>query len=240
MNKNNNKMIAFLMIILIIVSTFLFFIKGNDLLNIEKHKVATKDDSKKFKDEYESYNGKKREGKDYVNMTVNLPLDNHMVYTDIKELLHLLKKGTGIIYFGFPTCPWCRNAVPILIEAAKEENVSNIYYFNALSIRDEKHIDEDGNIVVDKEGTKEYKEIVELLKEVLPAYEGLHDDSIKRLYFPTVVFVKDGKIISSHEGTIDSQIDPMIPLTKEQKIELKEIYMKQIQKIYGSVCDKSC
>ena len=88
------------------------------------------------------------------------------------------------------------------------------------------------------EGTEEYYELVEKLDSVLGEYEGLNDSSIKRLYFPTVVFVKDGEIVGSHIGTVDSQTDPSIALTDEQYEELKSLLAKNMTKLIS--CDGAC
>lgn len=196
-------------------------------------------DSLKFKEEYESLNGKENSsGKNYLSL--NISSNNPIVYSSFQEVYNLIEKGTGIIYFGFPECPWCRNAVPVLLDAAQELNISKIYYFNALSIRDKKHLDENGNIITDEEGTEDYKKLVEILYNELPVYDGLNDDSIKRLYFPTVVFVKDGKIVGIHTSTVDSQSDPYIKLSEEQYSELKNIYLDLMNKTYDVICDQSC
>ena len=142
-----------------------------------------------------------------------------------------------MIYFGFPECPWCRNAVPVLIETAKEIGIDKIYYFNALSIRDKKHLNENGKIVVDEEGTEEYKELVDLLYDYLGEYEGLNDSSIKRLYFPTVVFIKNGNILGMHIGTVNTQTDPSEELTTQQIEELKKIYTKYMLEVLGTMCN---
>ena len=221
MNKKVISIITLVLVILIVI-TGLYF-----LLNKET-------DNTKFKQEYESLNSKKG----YLD--IEIPKDNNIKYVSFDELMEVLEDGTGIIYFGFPECPWCRNALPVLLEAAKENEIQNIYYFNAKSIRDEKEL-KDGKIVTNKEGTKEYYELVDRLKDNLGVYEGLEDDSIKRLYFPTVVFVMGGKVVGTHIGTVDSQKDPSKHLTKKQKQELLNIYNENINKIYGT-CDteKSC
>lgn len=187
-------------------------------------------DSLKFKEEYEALN------KDALEM--NIPENNKMKYATYNEVMEMLESGTGVIYFGFPQCPWCRNAVPVLINSASDTDLKEILYFNALSIRDKKHLDDNGNIVVDQEGTEEYYKLIEKLSSVLGPYDGLNDSSIKRLYFPTVVFVKDGNIIMAHEGTVESQTDPSKPLSKIQTEELYQIYVDSIQKILGLLCDK--
>lgn len=191
-------------------------------------------DSIKFKNEYESLNSKEK----YID--VKIPEDNNVKYASFKDVMNVLDSGTGIIYFGFPECPWCRNALPVLLKAASDNEVQNFYYYNALSIRDEKEL-KDGKIVTNKKGTDEYYELLDKLSDVIGPYQGLNDDSIKRLYFPTAVFVMGGKIVGFHEGTVDSQKDPSKHLTSEQEKELLNIYNENIEKIYG-VCDteKSC
>ena len=63
-----------------------------------------------------------------------------------------------------------------------------------------------------------------ILYSELGPYEGLNNDTIKRLYYPTVVFVSDGLILGSHIGTIESQTDPKVNLSSAEQEELKEIY----------------
>ena len=74
-------------------------------------------DAEKFKNEYESLNGQtSQSGKKYLN--VEIEKDNIIKYVSISELLDVIKNETGVIYLGFPECPWCRTAVPALLEAA--------------------------------------------------------------------------------------------------------------------------
>lgn len=185
-------------------------------------------DSKKFKEEYESLN------KTHKPITINK--NNPIKYADYDEIVNLIKSGTGVIYFGFPECPWCRNAVPVLLEAAEELELKEIYYFNALDMRDIKKLDENGKIVTTKEGTKEYYELVNLLSDYLGEYEGLNDKEIKRLYFPTVVFVKEGKVLGLNVSTVESQLDPMVDLNEKQKAELKNIYETYMSQVLGITC----
>ena len=202
-----------------------------------KDKKVEENDSMKFKEEYESLNEKENEltGKEYLK--VSIKENNPIKYATYSEIKNIITSGTGVIYFGFPECPWCRNAVPVLLEAAEDNGIDKVYYFNALDIRDKKHLDENGNIVVDDEGTKEYKELVELLYDYLDVYSGLNDDTIKRLYFPTVIFVKNGKIIGNHSGTVESQTDPSIVLNENEHNELKKIYTNYMKTISSNLCN---
>ena len=195
-------------------------------------------DAIKFKQEYESFNGEKTSsGKTY--MSVEISRNNKFYYASFDEVMDVLS-GTGVIYFGFPECPWCRNIVPVLLEAANETSIDKIYYFNALSMRDQRTLDADGNIVIEQEGTKEYYQLLEAMSSVLGPYEGLNDESILRLYFPTVVFVKDGKILSIHVGTLESQKDPYAGLTTDQREEIKKIYTDGIHAVLDDLCDMKC
>ena len=183
-----------------------------------------KTDAQKFKFEYEKMNGMMSMDGVSSYQVLEIAEDNPVVYADVDSIRHLLTEGSGILYLGFPECPWCRTLVPVLLEAAeKTEFDGNIYYYNALYDRDKKSLDENGNVVTESEGTEAYQALLELLDEHLWAYEGLNDPSIKRVYFPMTVFVKDGEVLYSHIDTVESQEDGYTPLTEEQHAELLDI-----------------
>ena len=196
-------------------------------------------DNKKFKFEYEILNNKDN-GYGNKHLEINIKENNKIKYASYEEIKKILTEGSGVIYFGFPECPWCRNIIIPLLNASEETEVKNIYYFNAVDIRDKKHLDENNTIITDNEGTKEYKELAKILYDNLGEYEGLNDPTIKRLYFPTVVFVKDGKIVSTHIGTLDDQENPFKPLNDKQKEQLKNIYKSNILKTLDTKCTDKC
>lgn len=109
--------------------------------------------------------------------------DNVFVYRTDKEIIDILKHGTGIVYLGFPECPWCQAYVSYLDEVAKETKIEKIYYLNILEIR--------------KNNTKEYQEIVSLLDNYL-SYD---EEGKKRIYVPAIVAVKEGEIIGFDDET---------------------------------------
>lgn len=123
-------------------------------------------DASKFKEEYS-----------------NVSEDNVFVYRTEKEIIEILKHGTGIVYLGFPECPWCQAYVSYLDEVAKETKIEKIYYLNILEIR--------------KNNTKEYQEIVSLLDNYL-SYD---EEGKKRIYVPAIVAVKEGEIIGFDDET---------------------------------------
>ena len=123
-------------------------------------------DASKFKEEYS-----------------NVSEDNVFVYRTDKEVIDILKHGTGIVYLGFPECPWCQAYVSYLDEVAKETKIEKIYYLNILEIR--------------KNNTREYQEIVSLLDNYL-SYD---EEGKKRIYVPAIVAVKEGEIIGFDDET---------------------------------------
>ena len=218
----------------LIIITMLILVTGCSKKEIKKT------DAILFKEEYESLNGEQKSSWSGVYSSIQIPEDNAIRYSNVAEILSLLENGTGVIYFGYPECPWCRSAISPLLNTANMIGIETIYYFNAKEIRDTKHLDENGQIVTDKEGTKEYYDLLQALDSVLQSYDGLNDENIKRLYFPSVVFVKEGEIIGFHESTVPSQTDPNILLTAEEEKELARIYSSYMHDILGDVCDKNC
>jgi len=203
-------------------------------------------DASKFKEEYESLNGVEIEGTNYKYPSVEILKDNVVKYVTSEELLEVLDEGTGVVYFGYPNCPWCRSAVPVLIEAADEVGIENIYYLNVKDERDEIKVKEDGTLEVVKEGTEGYKKILKRLDSILLDYTltDIHGNEVsaneKRIYVPLVVFIKDGEIVGYHLDTVTSQKNPFESLNEEQKNELMDIYINLMHKIVNNVCDSNC
>ncbi len=231
-------MTRWLLSILLFILLFISSIHLRIMNPIDGH-IDTRTYEERFKEEYESLNGVEREGKGYKNIEITILDDNNVWYASQNEILKILDKGTGIIYFGFPDCPWCRNLVPILIRTAKEEGIKEIYYYNAKEDRDEKKL-VDGKIEEVKKGSDFYLKLLEKLGNKASKYDGLSDDSIKRLYFPTVLFVKEGEIVLFHEGTVPSQLDPLVKLNQKQETELREILIDGMNMIYGDTCNDKC
>jgi len=164
-----------------------------------------KSDGEKFKAEYEALNNE--------NVNINISKNNPIKYVTLDEVFDIIQNKTGVIYFGFPGCPWCRNMIPVLFEAAKNNNIDTIYYFNPRNVK--------------KSDNDEYNK----LKEILNEYLSEDENGQKVLYVPDVYFIKDGKIVGHHLGTVDSQADPTISLTEEEKNELLDIFNELFEKI---------
>lgn len=208
--------------------------------NNDKHTLET--DAERFKREYEALNNTVREsdGANYNN--VDIPLDNPFVYIDAKEAIDILDSKDAIIYVGAPWCPWCRNAVGVLIEVAKKFNIYEIYY---LDLDDEKSIWEVENDKAVKkiDGTKYYYQLLEKLDDHLQDYtlEDSKGKTIKtgekRVYMPYVFGFKRGRIVAEHTGTVDleSEQTKYDELTDEQRKELVKTYENLFNEVYKEV-----
>lgn len=175
-------------IIVFILGITIFFLYQNDSIRF------------KFSYEYinlvEYKNGKK--------IKVEIPYDNRIKYVNEKETLNLLKEGTGVLYFGYNTCPWCRNVIPVLIDVVKENDIDTIYYADINKLNFSYN---------DKE-----------LYKVLNDYLRENDEGEKVLAVPDIYFIKDGKIIGHQLGSVESYNNPYNEMTNEQQQELKSIY----------------
>lgn len=225
----------------------LIFISG---CGKQKEKVIETTDALKFKEEYELLNGQvNSNGKEYSNLSINE--DNPIKYSDYDEIIEVINNGTGIIYLGYPECPWCRSALPVLLEAASDYNIDTIYYLNMKNERDYLTVS-DGKIVYDVDkngneikGTDGYFRLLEVLDEYLDEYiindEGKdYDTGEKRIYVPLIIFVNEGKIVGTHTSTVDSQVSGYNQLTEEQYDELSGIYADYIKELVDNYCDSAC
>lgn len=231
------------MIIIIIVFLFSIFMGYR---YFEDKKETTSKDAVTFKKEYEALNNRVNPNNNKLYPKISISNDNPIKYSSYDEIFEVLKSGTGVIYLGFPECPWARNLVPVMLSAAKEVEIDTIYYLNIKDDRDVLMLNENGDIITEKEGNKKYFELVEKLDSILDNYILTDNDGKsvstgkKRIYTPLLIFVKNGKIIAHHTDTVDSQTDPYVALNDRQNEELLLKLINYMSKISASVCDESC
>lgn len=153
------------------------------------------------------------------NSEYNLVDENNVfVYKSIDDILITLDKGTGIIFLGFPECSWCQNYVKYLNDVAVSKNIDIIYYYNFKSIRES--------------NTEKYKKLVSRLGD----YLFLDDTGSYRLYAPTLVIVKEGKILSFDNET-SLMTNPILPneyWTEEKINSFKEKIGNYFDEYLGS------
>ena len=185
--------ITAILLIALAVSLFLILNKEEDI-----------SDAAKFAEEY-----------------TNVEEDNVFLYRNADEIIRILENGTGVVYLGFPECKWCQKYVTYLNEAAKENDITRIYYFDILDAR--------------SKNTSEYQQIVSLLEEYLE-----HDEEgNKRVFVPAVIVVDKGEIVGfDDETSLDTHDldDPEEYWTEEEVNDL----MSRLATMFDYVNDGTC
>lgn len=195
---------------LIIIVSAIIIIGGGILLYFVLNNKNNENDNVRF-------------AKEYADSQVGE--DNVFVYKNIDEIINILKYGTGVVYLGFPECPWCQAYVKYLNETAKDANIEKIYYFNILEDR--------------KNNTEKYQEIVSILGDNLQR----DDEGNLKVFVPNVSFVVNGKIIGNdYETSLDTKgfEKPSDYWTEEEVSELENTlsgYMKEVYKALYSCTD---
>ena len=232
----------------IVLLLLVFMIFVGIIVFKEKRETSNVDNTEAiiFKNEYETLNNMVNEnnGKSYKELIIssNNPVD----ILSEEETISLLESGTGVLYLGFPECPWCRSMLPVLLQTLDNMNIDKLYYLNIKDKRDTLTLNSKNKVEVTKEGTQGYYKMLELMDDVLEPYylttsKGKKvDTKEKRIYAPTVVFIKNGEILGIHVSTVDSQTDPYEKLTLEQEEELSNIFSELINKVYNVNCDEAC
>lgn len=192
------KNLLLIIIGILLIGIGLFFLYGN----------MKEEDNVRFSKEYNS-----------------VPLENVFVYKSAEEIIKIMEHGTGIVYLGFPECPWCSAYVKYLNEVAIEEGIDEIYYYNILNDR--------------KNNTENYQKIIALLGDNLQYDE----EGNYRIYVPNVSFHVKGKIIGNdYETSLDTHgfDKPEDYWTEEEVDELKSTlsnYMKDVFKALNTCTD---
>lgn len=185
--------------IIVLILCYIAFNWEKETVIDETPSYTITNDSLKFKKEFEANNDKKNK--------VNISIKNYstVTYSSYEEIFKKLESDESyILFFASSTDENSRIMASILVDKAltlKED----IYYLDITNDIDKKELTKDGKIKTIKKGSDNYYELVKKLNGYLPSYEGLKDDTIKRVYIPTVVFVSKGKIIKM--VNIPSEID---------------------------------
>lgn len=157
----------------------------------------------------------------FANEYTELTEDNYFVYRNSEEIIKILEHGTGVVYLGFPECPWCQAYVPILNEVSDIEGLEKIYYYNVFEDR--------------KNNTEDYQKMVEILSDYLQ----FDDEGNKRIYVPAIIVVSKGEIVGFDDETsydtkgFDSPEDYW---TDEEVSDLKLKLTDMINKVLDNKC----
>lgn len=251
-NSYGRTIIAAILIALIFLSGYLVVrFKGNE--NGDANYKPTADEIA-FKEDYESLNGSTYSDGTKIQK-VEIMADNNIEYISMERAVEILYSDSesGVIYFGFASCEYCRNSVPVLLEAMKSSELDKIYYVNIrpeeggltgvggkeTDLRDEYDLDSKNKAKRIKEASDpSYSDLVTVMASYLDDYvlvtkKGKEvPTGTKRLYAPTIVAVKKGEIVGYHSGTVEGhetdENGVLKELSKEQKKELLKEYTNVI------------
>lgn len=164
--KNKRLFAVMVLIIVLIIVGLVAFMITDKKEEKKDPKVTEKTDAQKFAEEY-----------------TKVTEDNVFVYASAEEIIKVMENGTGVVYLGFPECPWCQAYVVYLNEVAKEVGIEKIYYYNILEDR--------------QNNTKDYQKMVSILEKKLE-YDA---EGNRRIYVPNVSFHVKGELIGNNLET---------------------------------------
>ncbi len=201
-----------------------------------------------FKNDYESINGKENaSGK--IHRTVTIPDDNPFEEVEASEIVKKIEnKETFYVYFGSRLCPWCRSVIESASKLANIRGISKIYYVDIWDdegkeiLRDKYTLDDDNKPVLEKDGTDEYKKLLEYFSKFLRDYT-LTDTNNKdvmvgekRIYAPNFMFIENGTLKKLVTGKSDKLTDSRGELTEEILKDQERIF----DDFFTEVCDEEC
>ena len=166
--------------------------------------------------------GEKSDMKDYIALFD----EDHVFYDlDVETMVNAMKeKKTFVAYFGYPACEWCIEAVPILNQAAKE-NEMQVGYINTRSNPEwQKNTDIDN---------------YDLLISTVGEYLEYDSDGVRHLYTPSVFFIREGKVIGFHEGTVENHNARNRAMSEEEQEVLRNIYRDMFRDLLNGVSKES-
>lgn len=186
---NKNVITGIILGIIVLILCYIAFNWEKETVIDETPSYTITNDSLKFKKEFEANNDKKNK--------VNISIKNYstVTYSSYEEIFKKLESDESyILFFASSTDENSRIMASVLVDKAltlKED----IYYLDISKDIDKKELSKDGKIKTIKKGSDSYYELIQKLIEYLPVYKGLNDETIKRIYLPTVIIVNEGKII---------------------------------------------
>lgn len=162
-----------------------------------------------LKREYESYNGKPA-GSEHTSQAITVP-----AYANVQGVtaLEACTLQDGILVLAYPTCPYCRNLMPELLDAAEATDTS-LYYCTLDKYRDVYTYDAAAGVpVLTTPAGEGYPELLVWLDEYTVDYTVTDSEGNalpvgeKRLGAPTIVQVRDGVPTSAWKLTSVADAD---------------------------------
>lgn len=160
-----------------------------------------------------------KDAKQFASEYTEIDETNPFVYKTADEIIDIMKHGTGVVYLGYPECPWCQAYVKYLEEVADDIGMDKIYYCNTKKLKEEN---------MDK-----YNELISLLSGHLQ----YNNEGKEWIYVPNVSFHIEGKIIANdYESSKDTHglKDPKEYWTEEEINNLKARLKPSMQEVFDA------
>ena len=138
----------------------------------------------------------------FISQYPKVTSGHKFVYAEPAEILDIIDGGDGVVFLGFPECPWCQQLAPIIQEAAQSENIDKIYYLNIKESR--------------ANNDEVYQKLVTRLQDYLPK----DDDGNPRISVPDLTVYRSGQIVGRFEQeavTDGEQVTPDTYWISERK-----------------------
>lgn len=142
----------------------------------------------------------------FASLYTKVSMNNIFVSVPEEQLLKIFEKGNGVVFLGFPGCPWCQAYAPLLEKTAEANGIGEIYYYD---------------IKEDRESSSDvYRKLVEYIK----AYLNLDNNNNERIYVPDVYVIKKGEIVGHDNETavIENTVKPEVYWTNARKDALAD------------------
>ncbi len=238
MNKKKRAIIFVICLFLVLTIGIIYIF--SELYTESEMPEPQKTDAQIFKEEYESLNNKDLNGKTIRELSISE--NNPFVYKSAEDIVSYIdSKQSFIVYFGFPTCPWCRSVLPSIIKASEEMGIKTIYYVNVYQIRDKYELNDKNVAVKTVEGSTGYNDLLDRLDAVLDDYTPLTYTvkkktkkvkvPSKRIYAPNIVVIKEGQPLTLVDGISKKQDDAYMELTDEMQNESLEIFKEAFDRL---------
>lgn len=229
---NFKKILAFSLLLVFVALGCWFF-------STKKESKVTFEETKQIKEKYEKLNDTVRDSDNSRYQSITIDASIEIDELSISEAVDFVKSGSGILFIGAPWCPWCRNALPVLMDVARDNNLV-IKYIDITDIRNIYEVKNGKLEKTQKEG-EGYYELLSSLDSVLgnETYKlkddlgKTYDTKEKRIYIPMTIAIKNGNIEGTHVSTVNLSENQ----TKYDKLDNNQI--KELKSIYEDLISKT-
>lgn len=135
----------------------------------------------------------------------NVSDNNPFIYVNFEDILNVFENGSGIVFLADSDYEGSLKAAKYLLKVAKENEISNIYYYNPKKI--------------EEKNSKKYKKLLIEIKSDLEQEEAEFN-----LILPDVYSIKDGEIINHSNYFANEEELSEEYLTKNKLKEIKNKY----------------